>query len=167
MAPSYFGDQCSSVYLKSFKIIWKCCFFDDQCNQWSGHESGKYLGWLWWKSEGFKEQSDSVKAKYEQLSAFHSKSVRSLQNVVVRNEQYERRVCLILSGPRLPTPRNQKRKMQRIRSKSDPNTSETQPEPNWLINRSSFCWDPSNSSTKRNIIFNLCRRDLIWYFFRL
>ena len=102
----------------------------------------------------------ALEGQLNATSATHTKTVHSLQNEIDNNDQYERRDTLIISGPEIPTvtsdekPKEILQALLRRHLKFNISLSDIS-----VAHRLGH--KPANSQDKRNIIFKLCRRDLV------
>lgn len=106
-----------------------------------------------------KEEVSSLKTKIKSQENSHSAHVASLNQKLDANEQYERRDALILSGPAVPVTTDREDCKQIILNLLRDNVR-LNVNPNDISTAHRIGRKPTGID-KRNIIFKLCRRDLV------
>ena len=106
-----------------------------------------------------RNEISSLKTKLITQENTHSTHLNSLSNKIDSNEQYERRDALVLSGPLVPEVSDREdckqiiQRLLRDHTRLNLNVSD--------ISTAHRIGKSTPGSNKRNIIFKLCRRDLV------
>ena len=116
------------------------------------------------KVKDLETQMQTLQSKISSIESSQSKNIKSLQNNVDENDQYERKDTLIVSGPEVPvfsSNENCKNVLQDIfRRNLNLNINPADISVAHRLGRK-----PESGIDKRNIIFKLCRRDIVFDIF--